>query len=353
MRALNLKEREEKLVAPKEFPSISIHKLSGLNIERAKEIVHPFIYEGSSMEIFAPSGIGKTWFTLELCISIASGQKFLNRYDVINPSPVWYIDGEMKLENMQDRINAIVRRFGTDIKIPEDYFELSNPFIFKEKVIPKINHAETIQSIKSKVKELNEKTGKSIFIVIDNLSCLTDNKENDGDEFVPLLDLYTYLKTMNNSICHIHHATKKGDSSRGSSRRHDALDTIIRLSKPTDYENSDGANFNVNFDKHRNFAGSYADPFNAKMNYDEEKDLVKWDITDFSEKIDELLLTEWVANTPNVTMEKVADKLGISSSSAQRRLRDMRTDGRYDREMEKSWGKEWQSYCKFNSRKTK
>ena len=34
------------------------------------------IYEGS-MEVYAPSGIGKTWFMLELCISIASGKKIL------------------------------------------------------------------------------------------------------------------------------------------------------------------------------------------------------------------------------------------------------------------------------------
>jgi len=45
---------------------------------------------------------------LELCLSIASGKKFLDRFEVINPRPVFYIDGEMKLEMMQDRINNIV-----------------------------------------------------------------------------------------------------------------------------------------------------------------------------------------------------------------------------------------------------
>ena len=79
-------------------------------------------------------------------------------------------------------------------------------------------------------------------------------KENEGDEFIPMLDLYTNLKTQNHSICHIHHANKSG-TARGTSRRHDALDTIIKLSRPSDYEEYQGANFNVHFEKHRNFAG--------------------------------------------------------------------------------------------------
>jgi len=351
MSVLNLNEREEKLIEPKPFPSMSIHKLSSLEIDRAKEIVHPLIYEGSSMEIYAPSGIGKTWFTLELCISIASGKKFLDRYEVINPRPVFYIDGEMKIENMKDRVNAIVRRHGIDFKIPEGYFELSNPYFFENKVIPKINHAETIQSIKHKISKMKEELGKPIFVVIDNLSCLTDNKENDGDDYIPILDMYTHLKTLNNSICHIHHANKSGTGSRGSSRRHDALDTIIKLAKPNDYQDSDGANFNVSFEKHRNFAGSHAYPFNAKINYDEETDTVSWKITEFTDKVDELLLTEWCALTPTVTIEKVAEKVGISSSSAQRRLQSMRKDGRYETEMRERWGEEWRRYCKFQTKK--
>ena len=347
---LNLNEREEKLVAPKDFPTISIHKLSGLNIERAKEIVKPMIYEGSSMEVYAPSGIGKTWFMLELCISIASGKKFLDRFEIINPRPVFYIDGEMKIENMQDRINKIIRRHGINCKIPEGYFELSNPYTHPDKVIPKVNHPETIRSIKEKVKQMQEATGQPIFLVIDNLSCLTDNKENDGDDYIPILDMYTHLKTQNHSICHVHHANKSGTGSRGSSRRHDALDTIIKLSKPNDYEESDGANFNVSFEKHRNFAGEHAYPFNAKIDPDDQLNLVRWKITEFKDKIEEDLLAEWCANSPNITIDKVAEKVKISSSNAQRLLQKMRSNGKYEREMIERWGSEWQKHCKWHGK---
>jgi len=349
MSVLNLNEREEKILAPKEFPTVSIHKLSSMQIEKSKEIVHPFIYEGSSMEIYAQSGVGKTWFSLELCLSIASGKKFLDRFEVINPRPVFYIDGEMKLEMMQDRINNIVMRHGLDFKIPEGYFELSNPYIHDEKVIPKLNHPETIRSIKEKVKQISDNTGQSVFLVIDNLSCLTDMKENEGDDYIPMLDLYTNLKTQNHSICHIHHANKSGTGSRGTSRRHDALDTIIKLARPNDYEEMQGANFNVHFEKHRNFAGEYALPFNAKIDADDNK--VKWIITDFSQAIENQILTEWVVNSPYITIEKIANKLEISSSTVHRKLQTMKNNGRYEKEMRERWGEEWKKQCKFNAKK--
>ena len=60
---------------------------------------------------------------------------------------------------------------------------------------------------------MQEATGQPIFLVIDNLSCLTDNKEND-DDYIPILDMYTHLKTQNHSICHVHHANKSGTGSR-------------------------------------------------------------------------------------------------------------------------------------------
>ena len=350
MSVLNLNEREEKILAPKEFPTVSIHKLSSMQIEKSKEIVHPFIYEGSSMEIYAQSGVGKTWFSLELCLSIASGKKFLDKYEVINPRPVFYIDGEMKLEMMQDRINNIVMRHGLDFKIPEGYFELSNPYIHDEKVIPKLNHPETIRSIKEKVKQISDNTGQSVFLLIDNLSCLTDMKENEGDEFIPMLDLYTNLKTQNHSICHIHHANKSGNGSRGTSRRHDALDTIIKLARPSDYEEMQGANFNVHFEKHRNFAGEHAYPFNAKIDPDDQLNLVRWKITEFKDKIEEDLLAEWCANSPNITIDKVAEKVKISSSNAQRLLQKMRSNGKYEREMTERWGSEWQKQCKWHGK---
>ena len=57
----------------------------------------------------------------------------------------------------------------------------------------------------------------------------------------------------------LHHSGKNG-SSRGSSRRHDVLDTVIKLERPYDHLQKDGAKFEVHFEKSRGFAGNAAQP---------------------------------------------------------------------------------------------
>ena len=57
----------------------------------------------------------------------------------------------------------------------------------------------------------------------------------------------------------VHHAGKTG-TSRGSSRRHDSLDTVMKLERPNSYSQSDGSVFEVHFEKSRGFAGDAAEP---------------------------------------------------------------------------------------------
>ena len=52
----------------------------------------------------------------------------------------------------------------------------------------------------------------------------------------------------------------KNGSSRGSSRRHDVLDTVVKLERPYDHLQKDGAKFEVHFEKSRGFAGNAAQP---------------------------------------------------------------------------------------------
>jgi hypothetical protein len=50
---------------------------------------------------------------------------------------------------------------------------------------------------------------------------------------------------------------------RGTSRRDDALDTVIALRRPADYSPEEGARFEVHIEKARTLAGEGAIPFEA------------------------------------------------------------------------------------------
>src|SRR5437667_9444057 len=63
----------------------------------------------------------------------------------------------------------------------------------------------------------------------------------------------------------VHHAGTNGRQ-RGTSRREDALDTVIALRRPEDYSPEQGARFEVHFEKLRNRVDAAgAIPFEASV----------------------------------------------------------------------------------------
>ena len=343
---------EEVIIEKKEFKSVSLQELTLMDIPPRKAIIDPLIMEGSSMEINGGTGIGKTWFTLEMLCSICTGEKFLGKYEVANPRPVYYIDGEMPLESIRDRMNMIMARYIYKYKVSEIPFHISNPLLFKNNFIPKINDTKITQPMfKDEVKRFSDIYQKPLFICFDNLSCLTDYKENDNDDWTSMLDMYTELKHEGHSICHVHHVGKGGQQ-RGASRKHDALDTVIHLKRPEDYDASEGAVFNVRFDKHRHFAGEYARSFKCAIKVD-DNNKVSWDISDYKDVASEELLTAYCEGLPDITYTKLEEEFGISKSTIGRTIKQCVKNGLYKIKMEEIYGDEWLNYDKLINKQTK
>ena len=343
---------EEVIIEKKEFKSISLKELTIMDIPPRKAIIDPLIMEGSSMEINGGTGIGKTWFTLEMLCSICTGEKFLGKYEIANPRPVYYIDGEMPLDSIRERMNMIMARYIYKYKVSEIPFHISNPLLFKNNFIPKINDTKITQPMfKDEVKRFSDIYQKPLFICFDNLSCLTDYKENDNDDWTSMLDMYTELKHEGHSICHVHHVGKGGHQ-RGASRKHDALDTVIHLKRPEEYDASEGAVFNVKFDKHRHFAGEYARSFKCAIKVD-DNNKVSWDISDFKDVASEELLTAYCMGLPDITYTKLEEEFGISKSSIGRTIKHCVKNGLYVTKMKEIYGDEWLKYDKLINKQTK
>ena len=343
---------EEVIIEKKEFKSISLKELTIMDIPPRKAIIDPLIMEGSSMEINGGTGIGKTWFTLEMLCSICTGEKFLGKYEVANPRPVYYIDGEMPLDSIRERMNMIMARYIYKYKVSEIPFHISNPLLFKNNFIPKINDTKITQPMfKDEVKRFSDIYQKPLFICFDNLSCLTDYKENDNDDWTSMLDMYTELKHEGHSICHVHHVGKGGHQ-RGASRKHDALDTVIHLKRPEEYDASEGAVFNVKFDKHRHFAGEYARSIKCAIKVD-DNNKVSWDISDFKDVASEELLTAYCMGLPDITYTKLEEEFGISKSSIGRTIKHCVKNGLYVTKMKEIYGDEWLKYDKLINKQTK
>jgi hypothetical protein len=61
----------------------------------------------------------------------------------------------------------------------------------------------------------------------------------------------------------MHHSGKTG-AQRGTSKREDLLDTVIHLKHPADYDPSQGARFELHFEKARGFFGQDAAPLEVQ-----------------------------------------------------------------------------------------
>ena len=345
---------EDIVIKQKTFPSCTLGELAVMDIPKRKAIIDPLIMEGSSMEINGGTGIGKTWFTLEMLCSIATGESFLGKYEVKNPRPVYYIDGEMPFDSIRDRVNMIMGRYIYKYKVSEIPLHFSNPLLFDNNYIPKINDPKVTQSlIKDQIKRMSDIHGSPIFICFDNLSCLTDYKENDNDDWTSMLDMYTELKHEKHSICHVHHVGKGGHQ-RGASRKHDALDCVIHLKRPEDYDASEGAVFNVRFDKHRHFAGEDARSFKCSIKVDQDLNQVTWDISKYKDLAHEELLTAYCNGLPDITYTKLEGEFGISKSAIARTIKHCVTNGLYESKMKEIYGEhDWLNYDKLINKKKK
>src|SRR5277367_1179728 len=86
-----------------------------------------------------------------------------------------------------------------------------------------------------------------------------------NDAWVPMQNWLLQLRRQGIAVLLIHHAGTNGRQ-RGTSRREDALDTVIALRRPEDYSPEQGARFEVHFEKLRNRTdGDGATPFEAKL----------------------------------------------------------------------------------------
>jgi putative DNA primase/helicase len=102
-------------------------------------------------------------------------------------------------------------------------------------------------------------------IIVDNISTICrSGKENESESWGMVQDWALQQRRAGRSVLFVHHAGKGGEQ-RGTSKREDVMDSVIKLSLPDDYSPADGARFVVTFTKSRGFIGPDSEPFEAAL----------------------------------------------------------------------------------------
>lgn len=206
-----------------------------------EHIIGPFVKQGLNM-VYAPPGVGKTYFAMGLCYAIATGGEFL-RWKCEKIQKVIYFDGELPAFLLKGRLQDLFRLHPCDSLS----FDIVTP---DEQPCPMPDFATSEGQ-----EEALGLIGDAEFIVIDNISTLCrTGKENEAESWIPVQNFLLKLRRLGKSVLLVHHSGK-GEvlSPRGTSKREDTLDLVISLSHPADYKAEDACSFQMKFRKSRHF----------------------------------------------------------------------------------------------------
>ena len=300
---------QERVSIQEPLTALGLTDFLSLEIPRREMLLDPILPERSLAMLYAPRGLGKSWLSLSIGLAVASGQPLL-RWTAPYQRNVLYVDGEMPLVSLQERLRMIAA--GLEDGIPNDRFRLLAADHVPFGTPLNLSTDDGQRALEPLLRDTD-------LLIVDNLSTLcTGASESASDGWVPIQNWLLQLRRRGISVLLVHHAGVNGRQ-RGTSRREDALDTVIALRRPEDYSPEEGARFEVHFEKLRNRAeGSGALPFEASIqgNGDEA---ISWTHRDLKPR---LLTQAAELFAEGLTVREVAATLRISKSEAGRlRLR--------------------------------
>jgi len=263
----------------------------------------PVFRQGHLGEAYAERGIGKTWLASTLGLVAASGTLALG-FRAPEPCRVLYVDGEMASREIQERMTLLCTRL--DIPLTSALTVVAADW--QPRFLPRLDTPEGQAAIEPYVEVAD-------FVVLDNRSCLFHpDGEKDPTAWQPAQDWLLSLRRRGKAVLVVHHSNRQGGA-RGHSKPEDPMDLLIKLTRPDDYRQDQGARFLVTFDKARGAHGPAVAPFLAHLTSD------GWTVTSAIEPSISDKLVEYVRQADN------ADDGAKSATTAIRAIHVNRSKG--------------------------
>ena len=304
-------KREKPPIKPAK--AYSIAEFLSITLPPRINLLSPWLPAQGLAMVYAPRGIGKTFFGLNVAYAVASGGQFLC-WKAEAAMRVMYIDGEMPAVTMQERLAAIVNSH--EAEAADDALLIVTPDMQDGEPMPDLSTIEGQAAIAPLLEGVR-------LIVVDNISTLCrTGTENESDSWDVVQMWALKQRSAGRSVLFVHHAGKTG-AQRGTSKREDVLDTVIALRRPGDYTPGQGASFEVHFEKARGFSGDEAEPMLCALDEDEHgKAVWTW------RKL-ELATFDKVVSLANegLTPVDIAEQLDINKSTVSRHLKKARSQG--------------------------
>jgi hypothetical protein len=267
-------------------------------------ILGSWFREGSIGFIFGRRGVGKTWFAWDMAINISNGMDY-GPWKCESPWKTLYVDGEMSLGAMQERLklldqgqedNLIILSWERLMDKERELLNLCDP-CYQEVLLD--------YCMQEKVK----------VVFLDNLSSLFRGmKENEADSWEQVLDWLLMLRQSGIAVVIVHHANRDGNEMRGTSRREDTANWVIKVSPNFKFAKiSTGTAFTTTFTKNREDNGKQEWSMDWTFITEDGKTNVSCHPTDLETRVYEL-----IRNDGMELCSDIAEELGVSKMEVSR-----------------------------------
>lgn len=295
---------------------LALPDLLKLEIPERRRLL-PFLPEGGSGMVYGPRGIGKTYLTLTLAVSLATPAPFL-RWPVNAACGVLLVDGEMAVHDLRSRLTALLPHAPA-----APLLVLSHEYFYS---ITQKDLNLAVADLQLGLQTYLEAHPDIKVLILDNLSCLLPGlREDKRDDWTGrVLPLLLWLRRRNIAVVLVHHAGKGGDQ-RGTSSREDTLDTVIKLERMPDAGPTEGARFLVRFSKCRGAYGDDVGDIEARLETDPAGALAwTWKPVELSTADRLLRLVEEGIES----VSKAAEELGVTKGQVSKLKKKLQGDGK-------------------------
>ena len=289
----------------------SSEELLTMKLPPRELILSPILRSKDLAMIHSWRGTGKTWVGLGISAAVAAGGKFL-RWEVARPHGVLYVDGEMPAEAIQERLALVIQ----SCDLEPNRLKIITPDLL-EHGVPNLATPEGQAQLEQQLEDIE-------LLVLDHLSALFRGlgSENDSESAEVAQEFMLRLRRKGVSCVLMHHSGKQG-LQRGTSKREDVLDLVVSLRHAKNYSPTEGARFEVHFEKARGAFGKDVDPFEARLENDPNGKSV-WTVRDLEKQT----YAEAVRLAKEgLTGREITDELGKNKSTISRHLKKAREKG--------------------------
>ena len=230
--------------------SLNIHPAAALlDAESAPRrfVLEPILEPGTLGLIYGPSGVGKSFLALGLALAAAGAGSLLG-WTAPRPHKVLYLDGEMR----QDAVARRLRLFGPpppSLQIWLAAEEERRLDLSTLDGLHRLVHSETDVDL----------------MIVDSLSSLAGGPlQRDSERWHELRYYLGLQQRYGRAVVLVHHANRDG-ALRGTSQRAAAMDVVMALRRPRDWQPADGARFELRLEKARDRTGAALAPLEAQL----------------------------------------------------------------------------------------